>query len=290
MLPEDFIHPEDAKALKALRAIPGLSALVKAFMNIGWEQQRTGLNLATKVRLSPTQLPHLYNLLPPICEKLQIQEPAFFLELNPFPNAEAFGDTQVNITINSGLVDMATEDELRAVIAHECGHIACHHMLYHSIASMIIHYSERASALLNFISEPLKYALCYWERKSELSCDRAAAYAVGPQATASMLSRLAGGPKAITKDLNLEELAAQADEYDALCKAGLWNKTLQTLAVLNEDHPYVSVRLREMLLWSKSEAYKRLTQEPVAGKTCLRCHQPVESDWRFCQHCGQQLQ
>ena len=30
-----------------------------------------------------------------------------------------------------------TEDEVRAVVAHECGHIACHHMLYHTIAVLL---------------------------------------------------------------------------------------------------------------------------------------------------------
>ena len=53
----DFIHPEDAAALKTLQAVPALSSVVKAFMNIGVEQLQTGLNLATKIKLSPQQLP-----------------------------------------------------------------------------------------------------------------------------------------------------------------------------------------------------------------------------------------
>ena len=62
-----------------------------------------------------------------------------------------------------------------------------------------------------------------------------------------MFARLAGGPKSITSELNLEELAEQADLYDAFCKNGLWNKTLQTYAVMDQDHPFTSVRVREML-------------------------------------------
>ncbi len=120
-----FIHPEDAAALKTLQSIPVLSSVVKAFMNMGIEQMQTGINLATKVKLSPHQLPWLYNLLPPICKKLGIKEPDFFLEMSPEPNAYAFGDTQTAITITSALVDLMTEDELRAVIAHECGSALC---------------------------------------------------------------------------------------------------------------------------------------------------------------------
>jgi len=281
-----FIHPEDAAALKTLQSIPVLSSVVKAFMNMGIEQMQTGINLATKVKLSPHQLPRLYNLLPPICKKLGIKEPDFFLEMSPEPNAYAFGDTQTAITITSALVDLMTEDELRAVIAHECGHIACHHMLYHTIAALLVQASG-AMEVLSSLAAPIKYALFYWERKSELSCDRAAAYVTSPQVAASMLARLAGGPKSITSELNLVELTAQADLYDTMLKHGLWNKTLQTYAIIDQNHPFTNVRIREMLLWVNSDEYCRLKND--TKRECPNCHMEVETDWRFCQHCGHPL-
>lgn len=251
----EFIHPEDAAALKALKSIPMLSMIVKKVMDVGVEQLQTGLNMASKVRLSPTQLPRLYNILPPICEHLEIKEPEFYLEMSPVPNAYAFGDTQTAITITSALVDMMSEEELIGVVAHECGHIACRHMLYHTLAQVLANASGMFETLAK-LAVPIHYALMYWQRKSELSCDRAAAYIVGPQTTASMLARLAGGPKSITAELNLEELAEQADQYDAFCKNGLWNKTLQTYAVMDQDHPFTSVRVREMLKWTASDDYR----------------------------------
>ena len=63
----DFIHPEDAAALEALKKIPVLPKVTKAFMDLGAEQLQTGLNMASKVRLSLTQLPHIYNKLSSIC-------------------------------------------------------------------------------------------------------------------------------------------------------------------------------------------------------------------------------
>ena len=70
--PTEFIHPEDAAALRQLESIPGFPALVKKVMALGFEQLQYGLNMATAIRLSPTQLPKLYNHLPPICERLGI--------------------------------------------------------------------------------------------------------------------------------------------------------------------------------------------------------------------------
>ena len=55
----DFIHPEDAAALDALKSIPVLPQVIKSFMDLGVEQLTTGLNMASKVKLSPTQLPEL---------------------------------------------------------------------------------------------------------------------------------------------------------------------------------------------------------------------------------------
>lgn len=202
----DFIHPEDAAALKALQKIPVLPTVVKTFMDIGAEQLQTGLNMASKVRLTPTQLPELYHILPPICELLDIKEPEFYLEMSPIPNAYAFGDTQTAITVTSALVEMMSEEELRAVVAHECGHVACHHMLYHTLALILTNATGMFETLAS-LAAPLHYALMYWERKSELSCDRVAAFIVGPQTATSMLARLAGGPKNITSRLNLVELA-----------------------------------------------------------------------------------
>lgn len=60
MKSSDFIHPEDAAALDALKKIPVLPAVIKSFMDLGVEQLQTGLNIASKVKLSPNQLPHLY--------------------------------------------------------------------------------------------------------------------------------------------------------------------------------------------------------------------------------------
>ena len=281
----DFIHPEDAAALEALKKIPVLPKVTKAFMDLGAEQLQTGLNMASKVRLSPTQLPHLYHILPPICELLNIKEPDFYLEMSPIPNAYAFGDTQTAITITSALVEMMSEDELRGVVAHECGHIACHHMLYHTLAQLLANATGMFETLAS-LAAPLHYALMYWQRKSELSCDRVAAFIVGPQTATSMLARLAGGPKDITSKLNLVELAEQADLYDAFCKNGFWNKALQTYAVMDQDHPFTSVRVRELLKWTDTHQYKALTS---SKRICPHCHQAIDDDWRFCQHCGKKI-
>ena len=51
----DFIHPEDAAALRQLESIPGFPTLVKKLMSMGLEQLQYGVNMASAIRLSPSQ-------------------------------------------------------------------------------------------------------------------------------------------------------------------------------------------------------------------------------------------
>ena len=281
----EFTHPDDLEALKLLNSIPVLPKVMKKFMDMGMEQLYFGLNKASKIRLSPTQLPEIYNILPPICDQLEIVEPEFYLEMNPMPNAYAFGDTKTAITVTSSLVEMMSKDELTAVVAHECGHIACHHMLYHSLAQILANASGMFDALAN-LAVPVHYALMYWQRKSELSCDRAAAYVTSPETVMAVMARLAGGPNSVTAKVNVQEWARQADEYETIYNGGLWDKTLQRLAVMDQDHPFHAVRVREILKWKNNGQYQRLlAKHPV----CPRCHRSIEASWKFCEHCGNKL-
>ena len=92
--PADYIHPEDEAARRNMEAIPGFAAAMKLFMRYYDEQIVHGMNMANKIRLSPTQLPEIYQKLPPICQRLSISEPEFYLEMDPYPNAYAMGDTR----------------------------------------------------------------------------------------------------------------------------------------------------------------------------------------------------
>ena len=135
ILPREYYHDQDRQALEALKEIPGFTGALKAFMKVFNEKMMHGLNMSSKIRLGPEQLPEIYAYLPPICTALGIEEPEFYLEMDPFPNAYTYGDSQVFITVTSGLLEHMEEDEIKAVLAHECGHIACRHVLYHTMAS-----------------------------------------------------------------------------------------------------------------------------------------------------------
>ena len=288
--PNEYMHPEDAKALRELESIPGFPALVKKVLALGLEKLQYGINMASAIRLSPTQLPEIYNRLPPICEKLGIKEPEFYLSMDPYPNAWTFGDTKIFVTVTSGLLQLLNDEEIDTVIAHECGHIACRHVLYHSLARYILSGADNLG-VLGLLSIPIQLAILYWERKSELSCDRAGSLVTSPEVVASTMARLSGGPIEITEKIDLEEWARQADQYDTIRNDGLWNKTLQIYAIAQQNHPFAAVRVREILKWGKSEQYQRLMGIKPTGTAghCPNCGNAVDPAWKFCHYCGHKL-
>ncbi len=287
--PIDYIHPEDQAALDNLKAIPLFTPCMQAFMKIMPERLLRGLSLAQKVRLGPQQLPDIYQYLPPACEALGIEVPELYLEMNPSPNAYTFGDSQVFITVTSGLLEYLTEDEVRAVIGHECGHIACRHVLYHTMATLLAQAGASIFGPLAALSAPVQFALLYWARRSEFSADRAGAVVMRePKPVVQTMLRLAGGSKAITGGINLDLYIQQAREYEKLHESH-WDQLLQGLQIIHLDHPLLADRTCKILDWCESEPFQRIltgVNSGATGTSCAHCGQPISPEWKFCKHCS----
>lgn len=255
---EQFVHPNDVKAQKSLELIPGFKRLVKEFMNLIGEKTFMIENMSGKIKLGPNQMPDIYNLLPPICDKLGIDVPDLYLELNRNPNAYTFGDTEVAIVLTSGLLETLSTQEIQVVIAHECGHILCHHTLYKTMARMIL---DGGSYFLNgivggLINLSLSTALCYWNRCSELSADRVSAYFAGSSNLVSdVMIRLAGGTRNLGITINKEEFLKQAYEYKNCVDTSIINKSLEMVHCVFNDHPLLAYRALEITEWCNSEAF-----------------------------------
>ncbi len=74
-----------------------------------------------------------------IADKAGIPRPRVYLVNNPTPNAFAFGRTQAssNIALHTGLLEKLDHNEVKAVIAHELGHIKHRDMIVITLASAL---------------------------------------------------------------------------------------------------------------------------------------------------------
>lgn len=287
-----FIHPKDSQALNALENIPALPLLTRKFNEIFAERSYKVMNMSQKIRLSEKQIPEIYNILPPICEKLEIPLPELYLEQNPTINAYTFGDKAPFITLHSGLINHCSKDVIAAVIAHECGHIACHHTLYKSMASFFL--GLGADILpIPFLQFALKYALLYWDRCSEYSADRVSAYIMGgSDSVVSTMTELGSGLLKYGDQLNEEEFLKQAEDFKEFNNESGWNKFLMYYQLLETNHPFLTDRASSIVDWCNSSNFNELCKNGVPKKSiniCPNCNSAIDNGSVFCGNCGYKI-
>jgi Zn-dependent protease with chaperone function len=160
------------------------------------------------------------------------------------------------------------------------------------MASLVEQGAEKLGVVAGIVVQPVQLALLYWSRCSELSADRAAAVVCGDSApVVQTMIRLAGGPRHLTESVDVAEYAAQADEYDRLKSDG-WDSLLQRFATMQQDHPFTSVRTREILGWCGTEHFQQLQRNlglQESGVSCPHCGKQIDPVWKFCKACGAKL-
>lgn len=255
---ELYMHDLDRKATAALNALPGLVRLVEAYSgNFDEKAARIDL-LSTAIRLSENQMPEIYGLLPPVCEKLGIGVPELYYVKSKEMNAATFGSIHPVIYITSGLVEELPNGLIATALAHECGHIACKHSLYHSIAVKLVDGLEnspltRIPQIRKFLTPALVNALLFWDRCSELSADRAAVLCDGnAERTVDVLLRING----YGKDIDRSEFLKQAMDLHSFINDSKSNKCIEQMLIQGESHPRIATRAYECYEWSKSEQYR----------------------------------
>lgn len=268
-LVDSFIHPDDALALRQLQQIPVLPKVVDWYMKNGIEELSWIRNTSYCIRLSETQFPEIYNRLPPICKKFGIPTPEFYLDMDPIPNAWTSGSHRIYITVTKGLIRRFHDDEIDAVLAHECGHIVCQHTFYQAIADEMVGFaslSEDESIVGGLVSSigsiamvPLRRACLAWQRKSELSADRAASLVCGEETFTRTMALLSGIPRATVNKMDLKQWANQGKAIQEYQNQGVVKKALTMFSGINDSsHPAEVIRAYEFGEWIKSAEYRKM--------------------------------
>ena len=265
---ELYVHDLDRQASDALNQFPKFVRLLESY-SANYDEKAAKIDLlSTAIRLSENQMPEVYGLLPPICEQLGIDTPELYYVRDKRANAATFGSVHPCIYVTSGLVNTLPLKLLPSVLAHECGHIACKHSLYHSIAAQLADGIDRSPlvripAIGKYITPTLVRALLFWDRCSELSADRAAVLCDGTaDKTIDVLLRLNG----YGKNVNREEFLKQALDLKSFVNDSKSNKLLELMLVQDESHPRLAIRAYECYEWSQSAQYSGI----VDGTFTLR--------------------
>ena len=253
-----YEHPADRSALVALRKLTGFDTLLK-LLNGLFNERAMRLNfLASGVKVSERQFPHIYEMLRDGAYVLDMDKvPELFVTQTPLVNAMALGTNTPFIVLNTGLVDLLDAEELRAVIGHELGHVLSGHAVYRTMLYNLIVLATRIAWMpIGYIGlRAIIWGLEEWYRKSELSCDRAGLLAgQDVEASRRVLMKLAGGSR--LAEMNADAFHDQAREYDAA--PDVRDSILKLLQLQGNLHPFAVVRFAELDHWVASGEYDRI--------------------------------
>jgi Zn-dependent protease with chaperone function len=288
---EAFRHPLDRKAEQALRNLPGFDFLARKFMEFFAERPQLVYLMGNTIQVGPRQYSTIYHMFRECVRDLDVYPtPTLFVEQNPLANSYSLGKDHPYIVINTGILDLLSEAEIRAVLAHELGHIKCGHTILIQMGmwarSAASAFGELTFGIGNFISQGLLLAFYEWRRKAELSADRAALLVVEDLNTVmTMMMKIGGGSYKYAHECHLQEFIKQSEEYQALDEDGL-NQIYKLLMYPDSSmlsHPFPVERLHYLREWAVSEDYKKIRQgnymrSPAEGAVNVDAKTESEAD------------
>jgi Zn-dependent protease with chaperone function len=259
-------HPADRTALTALRGLKGFDQILKLLSGMLRERQHRLLYLASSARVGPRQFADLNVLLDECVDVLDAPvKPEMFIMQSPAATAYTIGMDRPFIVISSGVYDLMTHDELRFVVGHELGHALSGHAVYRT---MLMHLIRLASSF-GFIPiggwalRAIVAALLEWQRKSELSGDRAGLLcAQDIDVAIGVELKLAGGPR--LDKLDSQAFLAQAREYEQT--GDMRDGLLKLLNLELQTHPFSVLRAAALTQWVDTGGYGAI----MAGDYPLR--------------------
>jgi len=256
--PRAYEHPADRGALASLRRVRGLDTLIRKFIGLVQERSLRYLFLASAVRVSAHQFSAVHDAYVEVCDILDVSpRPELYVAQNPLVNAGAVGVDAPFIVLHSATVDMLDDDELQVVLGHELGHVLSDHVLYKTMLQLLLQVSLSRFgipfgdiALFGIVA-----ALREWDRKSELSADRAGLLAVqDPRLCFRVHMKLAGGGD--VEQMSVDEFILQAEEYER--GGSVTDGIFKLLNLLGRTHPFHVTRLGELKRWAESADYKAI--------------------------------
>lgn len=257
-------HPADRGALVALRELRGFDVVLRKFSGMLSERAIRLSFLGSAIKVDRHQYSRVYDAYLKVASVLDVDEsdlPELYVARNPDLGGMCIGIDKPIIVINSGALDMLDEVELRYLVAHELGHALSGHGLYRTLLMVLLRLTTSVAWIpvgvvgLRMITA----ALHEWQRKSELSADRAGALAVqDPAVNIRFMAKLAGGGD--LSDVDTAAFLEQAKEFET--GGDLRESFIKLMLLEQRSHDFAVARAAALKHWVDEGDYR----EVLAGE------------------------
>jgi len=258
---EDFIYSPDKDGIESIKNLEPLPQIIKRlFIEKGLDRLRSQL-AKEFIRIKPSSTLSSIIRRCGIILGLKVI-PETFIVPSDVPQALTFGtDEEPVLVISSSMLEVMDERELKAVIAHELGHVKSGHMVYHTLAEFLVGGASLSLSLvgLDMIVEPLKLLLLAWHRDSEISADRASILVVNDL----------GVIKSVFSKLARHSERGFGEEW-----------ALNSISELFKTHPTYLKRIRKLEEFCNSAEFKNARKKIERRMALLNAISPI------CRFCG----
>jgi Zn-dependent protease with chaperone function len=256
--PRAYEHPADRGAMATLRTVPGVGNVLKTLNSLFNERAERLMAVASHVRVGPAQYPTLDKLRLESAEILDLPKtPKLYVARDPRAIAQTRGIDEPFIVLSTGLVEALDTEALRFVVGHEMGHVLSGHAVLLTLLDRLLRLQRSVAWVpLGVIGlRAVIAALHEWQRKSELSCDRAGLLAgQDPQAALRAHLYLAGATD--LSQIDIPSFLEQAREYEEI--DDIRDSIIKLLAVESQPHPFAVVRASQLQRWAASDEYRTI--------------------------------
>lgn len=194
---------------------------------------------------------HLYDLLYDVKKKLGFEDPVdFYITGDSSVNAWTIASPREGephiVNINSGLMNIMTDDELRFVIGHELGHLINKNTAMRRLIGFIFPQDANPPLML-------QYKIRLWEQLSELAADR-----YGYMAVDNLNTCLSAFFK-MTSGLDISKINMQLDVYleENIKRLEYF---LHDKGVSRDTHPVNPIRVHALNLFATSPTEEALNK------------------------------
>ena len=251
-------HPADRGALTALRELRGFDDVIKSLSAVWAERAIRVEFLGSAIRVDHRQYQRIHRIFAEAAASLDVDDlPELYVRNDRSLNAMCIGMAKPFIVVNSGAIELLDEDELRALLGHELGHLLSGHALYRTLAHILTNLALRLSwvPIGSLVLRAIVVGLQEWWRKAELSADRAGLLAgQDPAASQRLLMKLAGGGD--LSEVDTTAFLEQAGEYER--SGDLRESLIKLQLVVASTHPLPVARAVELRRWIDDGAYQQI--------------------------------
>ena len=252
---DDFIHPDDLSAVKALKKVPGAEKIV-SFMEDRNNQMIVRMStLGNCIKLTGQNFPRVYGIVKDVCEIMGYENmPEVYTRRGYEPDVIPSGVDKPVVVIPNYAIKNFGDDLLYFAVGRAVTRLKSGHLKFYAAAQIMV----SVTGFFPVISDAVILPLANWMRKSELTADRGGLL-VCQNYTAAMkfLMYKAGMPVKDSQNINIPEYIEACKSENKIANAGKGMKTLRNCTGWAND------RIIELFTWHAKGQYDDLLEKYI---------------------------